>query len=82
MIAKALVEGLLILVWFTQIIWPAYQGRPIFPLFRRKRQGKLLSELENARQDLDEDDIEEAVDQLRAAHAARHQDDKTKEETK
>lgn len=78
MIARVIVEGLLALLLITEVIWPLWQGRPLFPLFRHRRQSTLLSDLERARQELDEDDIEELVVRLRAAHKARQKDKEEK----
>lgn len=72
MIVRPLLELLLILLVIFEVLVPLIQGRPLFPLFRRRRSTQLLQELEHARQDLDEDDIEDQVTKLRAAHAERH----------
>lgn len=82
MIVRPLLELLLALFVIMEVLWPLIQGRPLFPLFRRRRESQLLQELEHARKDLDEDDIEDQVIKLRAAHAERHPElHSNKEET-
>jgi hypothetical protein len=72
MFARILIEGALVLGIITQVIIPLIRGTPLFPAFRRRRQSKLIGELEHAKQDLVEDDIEEQVHQLRDEHTKRH----------
>lgn len=66
------VEVLLVSLVLWEIVVPLLRGLPLFPLFRRKRQELLMTELEHAKQDLVEDDIEEQVRKLRREHDLRH----------
>ena len=72
MFARILIECVLVLGVITQVVIPLIRGTPLFPTFKRRRQSKLIGELEHAKQDLVEDDIEEQVTHLREEHTRRH----------
>ncbi len=56
--------SLILLIFFiTQLVIPAWQGRQLFPLFRK--QGKLESEFANAVQDRHNTEIVEATELMR-----------------
>jgi hypothetical protein len=57
----------------SQVAVPAFRGEPLFPLFRRRREAKLLDEIDHARQDLTEDELEEKLRQLRSKHESKQQ---------
>lgn len=80
MLALRILEFILALAVVTEVLLPLVLGRPLFPSFRRRRQGKLLKDIEDARQDLDEDDIEETFDRLKAAHIERIKNKKKEEQ--
>lgn len=70
--AARLLEALIVVTIFFEVIVPLVRGTPVFPIFRRRREGKLQVELEHAKQDLVEDDIEDQVKRFREEHALRH----------
>lgn len=72
MFARILLEVCIVVFIVSEVAIPLFRGTPLFPMFRRKRQAQLLSDLEQARQDLAEDNLEEKVAQLRAEHEKRH----------
>jgi hypothetical protein len=58
-----------ILLFITQITIPLYRGRPIFPWFRR--EGKLLSEVEDLRQQKVEQELQDIIN--KAKSGLKHQ---------
>ena len=57
--------GLVALVGITQLVIPLWRGTPMFPLLRRER--KLESELEKARQAQVEENLDRRIDEVRPA---------------
>lgn len=78
MIARIL-EILLVLGIVTQIGLPFIFGRPLFPLFRARKQSTLLSAIEQAREGLSEDEMEEYLAKLNALrkHPIKEEETKT-----
>lgn len=70
---RVLVEILLGMFIIGQLIVPLFRGEPLFPLFRRQREGRLLDDIDHARQDLTEDELEEILHQLRSKHESKQQ---------
>jgi uncharacterized membrane protein YgaE (UPF0421/DUF939 family) len=57
--------GLLLLVFFiTQMIIPAYKGRKMFPLFRKKEK-ELEDQLIDATEERDQTDIRDKIKDIR-----------------
>lgn len=76
MVAKIL-ELLLAVLIVTQVLIPIIRGTPWFPSFRRRY--KVVSEIEHAKERLQEAQLEETLDELREAEKLiqnKHQKEK------
>lgn len=50
----------------TQVFVPLFQGRPLYPIFRSKKEQRLKKELEEARQEVLEKDLKNRVDRTKS----------------
>lgn len=73
MVVRILIEILLALFIVSQLIVPLFRGQPVFPLFRRRREGRLLDDIDHARQDLTEDELAEILRKLKLKHESKQQ---------
>ena len=65
--------AVVVLLTATQVILPLLRGRPIFPIFRRSH--RLERDLADATAELEEAELERAVEEKRRAAEALRDDD-------
>ncbi len=75
MLAKRLLEYLLVAFLFVQVVIPMIFGRPIFSIFRRREAARLLAEEKELQLKLEEDRIKDRVAQLRKSHEAHEKEE-------
>ncbi len=68
-----LLELILVVAIITQMIIPWVCGTPMWPLFRAKKTGKLISEIEHEKQIEVEIALRKELEELRAKHAAQNE---------
>lgn len=68
--ARLLIEVALFVLLVTQLVLPLVEDTPMFPMFRRKsrRRLEIIHQIQDADEDLVQDDLNEQLTRLRARH--------------
>lgn len=56
------IGAVVIVFWFTQIVWPIVAGKPILPILKFRRQRQVLN---NVQEDIERATLEEQAETLR-----------------
>lgn len=75
-LAELIAFALVVVLGLTQIVLPLILGRPIFPLFRRR---KLSKQLKQAWEDVEQDQLREEIDNVRNLRQPRGESRESKQ---